>query len=95
LVGRQRFGCGLQAHAEVGAIHAPSCAELVGDPQKVSNRDREAEVILASNLPRAGRWRSQPASDQAQKLTAEVRHHSAAVARIERGLDLDQTTELA
>ena len=84
----------LQAYPQVGPIDVAAGAKLVSHPQDVTNREREAEIIVTLRAV-FGRGRdSEAASDQAEQLAAEVGHHRPTVAGVKRGLNLNQPTEL-
>jgi len=69
-------------------------AKLVSHPEHVTNREREAEIIVTFRAV-LGRGRdSEAASNQAEQLAAEIGHHRTTVAGVERGLNLDQPAEL-
>ena len=88
------YGDRLQAHPQVGPIDVAVGAKLVSHPQDVTNREREAEIIVTFRAV-FGRGRDRKATaDQAEQLAAEVGHHRTAVAGVERGLNLNQPTEL-
>ena len=93
--GGRRGRAEVHRHAEVGAVDPPAGPELVGDPEGVARGDREAEVVveLAAACGRSRR-RGQAAADHAEPAAAEVGQQGAAVAGVERGVDLDQAAEL-
>jgi len=70
LPGRRWLGSRLKTHAKVGTIHVSSCAQLIGHPKKVTNRDCEAKVIIALDAPGARRRNGQPAANHAKELAA-------------------------
>src|SRR5262249_49328096 len=83
-----------QAYPEVCSIHATSSAKLVDDPEDIACRKCEPEVIIPLGAIVGTDRDRQPAPDQAKQLAAKIGHHCAAVSRIERGLNLDQASEL-
>ena len=85
----------IPAHSEVGPVHAAPGPKLVDNPEDVASRKREPEVVIPLGAIVRGRRDGQPAPNQAEQLAAEVGDDRAAVSRIKRSLNLDQSPELA
>jgi hypothetical protein len=84
----------LQAYAEVSPVNLPTSSELISDPQDVARCDGKAKIVIALTAPAGSNRDGQPASNQAEKLPAQVGDHSATITWVERCLNLDQPAKL-
>ncbi len=94
---RVKTGCGcdrLLTYPQLGPIDVAASTKLVGHPEDVTDREREAEIIVRFRTF-FGRGRDgKAASDQAEQLAAEVGHYCTTVSGVEWGLNLNQPAEL-
>ena len=77
----------VERHAEVGPGHRAVLHELPGHKHHHRDRDREADSLTAAGV--AGDRRVEP-----HDLAAEVHQRPPAVARIDRGIGLDEVLKL-
>jgi hypothetical protein len=69
-------------------------SKLISDPEEITHSECEAKIIVAVCVVFSRGRDSEAASNEAKQLAPEVSHYRAAIPRVERGLNLNQSTQL-